>query len=583
MLKNLDKIANELFNKIRSQISNVHLADENAAIVDVPEKARFFSFDYDPHGNSLGSVTITIDDTEGLVIMYSNDILHGQSDDVHRRWFKFLGGLRKFAKQRFLNFEARDIMKSLDKKDYGFLSNNKGDDRMSESKLYGTSKTSYQTVGEARIVVRHHSPVNPNQPQSRSQHIDSIYIENVQGERFKYPVKHLNGARAMARHVANGGNLYDDIGTHITGMSEELSKLKMFKGYVDRNPIISESMNEIHQKVAERITGIKKQFQHLQSQNNYVQFVEAFEQSDSTDIPEEVINDWVDRLTIRSFNEELKKVFPYIYKLVESPIKELTPADFEHSTNDGEIVEAATVDTIQNELMEYERYLDSLVEDADIFNTADESLINQLNELMAEEIPVGADGANAIESLTGLIADQELFDVFKEFADISPEADVRDIIYDFIRIRDEENGTDILSKIQYDGDNGEGGEAPAPSEVPAPSTIADSLNRAIKAGATLEDRVTETTTIKDAILKAGYKVEDFFKNNSNEEDEMVVEFVKSMYDRHTGTFPKGETGVLLSVEKQYGKPATKIAVEAIKHLRSVFETNRMQKLAGIVK
>ena len=37
--------------------------------------------------------------------------------------------------------------------------------------------------------------------------------------------KHLTGARAMARHVAEGGKPFDDFGTHIIGLSEELSKL----------------------------------------------------------------------------------------------------------------------------------------------------------------------------------------------------------------------------------------------------------------------------------------------------------------------------------------------------------------------
>jgi hypothetical protein len=42
------------------------------------------------------------------------------------------------------------------------------------------------------------------------------------------------------------------------------------------------------------------------------------------------MDDWIDRLTIRTFNEELKSVFPYIYRLVDGtqlPVKELTADD----------------------------------------------------------------------------------------------------------------------------------------------------------------------------------------------------------------------------------------------------------------
>ena len=48
-------------------------------------------------------------------------------------------------------------------------------------------------------------PVNEEQRGARSRNISSIFVENAEGERFKYPYKHLNGARAMARHVSHGG------------------------------------------------------------------------------------------------------------------------------------------------------------------------------------------------------------------------------------------------------------------------------------------------------------------------------------------------------------------------------------------
>ena len=52
--------------------------------------------------------------------------------------------MRVFAKKRMLNFEVRDIPKvNLEKRDYKFLFNKNGDNTMTESTMYGTSKTSY--------------------------------------------------------------------------------------------------------------------------------------------------------------------------------------------------------------------------------------------------------------------------------------------------------------------------------------------------------------------------------------------------------------------------------------------------------
>jgi hypothetical protein len=78
--------------------------------------------------------------------------------------------------------------------------------------MYGTHKTSYQRIGNARLAIKHTQPINVESIGGRSQKIGAIYIESPEGERFKYPYRHLAGARAMARHVSEGGNAYDDFG-----------------------------------------------------------------------------------------------------------------------------------------------------------------------------------------------------------------------------------------------------------------------------------------------------------------------------------------------------------------------------------
>jgi hypothetical protein len=186
-----------------------------------------------------------------------------------------------------------------------------------ENKLYGSNKISYQDLGEARLVVRHTQAVNPLVAAGRTMHIESIYIENADGERFKYPFKHLNGARALAEHIKHGGTPYDPIGQHISGLSEELAHLRKFKGYVSRQDQISEAMGTVTGKVIDRIEQIKETIHKLQRAAYYESFVESFEATEEQMIPEEIQNDLIDRLTVRTFNEELKSVFPYIYKFVD--------------------------------------------------------------------------------------------------------------------------------------------------------------------------------------------------------------------------------------------------------------------------
>ena len=341
MNTNLDKIALDLYGKIETRFKNIKMGDEHGEVLskktEIPN-ARFFEFEYKEDGERLGTIAITLDEDDGIIVEISGDL----ADSRHRGAFRFIRSFRQFAKNRLLNFDVQNIGKdNLDKRDYEFKAKPK-EETMSpimENKLYGNARMSYQDLGEARLVIKHSQPVNTELAAGRSMHIEAIYVENADGERFKYPYKHINGARALAEHIKAGGNPYDSIGKYIGSLSEELVQLRKFKSYVGRNDTLSEAMDDISVQVAERIEAVKKEVNSLQRPAYYQAFAESFEANESQDIPEEILNDWIDRLTIRTFNEELKTAFPYIYRLVgESgvPVKELHPEDFLDEVFDGD-------------------------------------------------------------------------------------------------------------------------------------------------------------------------------------------------------------------------------------------------------
>lgn len=346
---NLNRIAKDLYGKIETRFSDIKIGDENAEVLskktDIPE-ARFFEFEYKHNGVPLGTITITLDEDDGLVVQISGSL----AEKKHPGAFKFIRGLRQFAKDRLLNFDVQNIGKdNLDKRDYEFQAKPKEEpmEPIMESKLYGTSKISYQDLGEARLVIKHSQPVNTDLAAGRTMHIEGIYVENAEGERFRYPYKHLNGARALAEHIKHGGNPYDNIGKHICSLSEELAQLRKFKGYVSRNEALSEAMGDITSKVFERIEQVKKEVNMLQRSSYYEQFAETFEDHEEQMIPEDIMSDWIDRLTIRTFNEELKTAFPYIFRLVDEsniPVKDISPDEMldelrsEEKDKDGNVI-----------------------------------------------------------------------------------------------------------------------------------------------------------------------------------------------------------------------------------------------------
>jgi hypothetical protein len=133
----------------------------------------------------------------------------------------------------------------------------------------------------------------------------------------------------MARHVAEGGNAYDDFGKHIVGLSEEMAKLRKFKNYMGRSAVMAESLAGYVDIVKERITTVKKEIASLQKPAYYKEAFESFNPPVLEDVPSDVAENWIDELTIRQFNEELQDIFPYIYNLVKegTKAKELGPDD----------------------------------------------------------------------------------------------------------------------------------------------------------------------------------------------------------------------------------------------------------------
>ncbi len=519
MNANLDKIAQDLYGKIRTRFSNIQMGDENAEVLskktDIP-KARFFEFEYDEGGETLGTIAITLDDDDGIVIQVSGDLVNDDDNTTHHGAYKFIRGFRQFAKDRLLNFDVQNIGKSnLDKRDYEFQAKRKEEPAMPaimENKLYGNNRMSYQDLGEARLVIKHSQPINLDLPAGRTMHIESIYIENAQGERFKYPAKHINGARALAEHIKHGGNPYDAIGKHICGLSEELASLRKFKGYVSRQEQLSEAMANVTTRVMERIEEIKKTVQHLQRPAYYEEFAESFEAQEEQLIPEEVQNDLIDRLTIRTFNEELKSVFPYIAKFVneaELPVVELSADDLlDEAGNDKTMSRAAKgnekygkdgmkalakagregaseeeLDAIRDK---HDKYDESMLDPESAFESFLEDIVREeknqvidpnrsiraqgvekMNELLSQNIQVGQNGDAGVLATKGLIDEPSFVEAVRS---APAETDLNDIIKGWVSTEHE----DLLSELQFPQDDqlGEPAAEPVPAPAPEPTAAA---------------------------------------------------------------------------------------------------------------
>ena len=179
-----------------------------------------------------------------------------------------------------LNYEAKNITKSrLDKGDFDFLvGQNKSKDAMAmESKLYGSRQKSYQDLNGAKLIVQHTKTVDEEKMGSRSRNISAIYIENSIGERLRFENNYLPGARAMARHISNGGYQNDEYGEHISEIMAEMGELKSFVRGVKRDDYVTEDSQEIIDLATDRYYGLKSTLESIKKQKGYVDYFVSFE------------------------------------------------------------------------------------------------------------------------------------------------------------------------------------------------------------------------------------------------------------------------------------------------------------------
>lgn len=437
---NQDIIAQDLFYKIRSRFPKMEMGDDNGAPTFEATKGRFFDFDAIFEGVNLGTVSISINEPGSLKIYFNRNILEDADSIVSSTWYSFLKEMRRFAMKRLMSFDTRDIAKTnLDKRDYGYLA--KKESVMSESIMKGTSRTSYKPLNKTRLIIRHSKTVDESIPGARSRNIESLFIENEQGERFKYPFPHKAGAEAMQRHVANGGVPHDPVGQKIIEISEDIAKLSSFKRYVTREDLMNTGTNDIVDRANQKLQSLKETIQKLSRQHHYEAFKEncAMGAGDSPLIDEITMEEYKDKFTVKSFKEDIADVFPLLYKIMQ----ETSDIDLDAVAHVEETFGEINLDTVVHESPEaqFESWATTLVETQ---LTPEE--LSKLQELVSEHFPVGINGENVNSTLQSLginISEEAKVKLATLAETDGPDADAKGLVLEYLS----QFEPDILSAI----------------------------------------------------------------------------------------------------------------------------------------
>ena len=421
-MREINKIAEALFEKIRDRFEDVSLGDENAKATTNPEDARFFNFDYSVDGIGYGNVTLSVIDETSLKVYFSKNISKQLEDEQRKDWYLFLRELREFARRNLLSFEPRDITRStLKHRDLQQVSKSDStyskDEVIGEGRMYGTSRSSYENDGNVRLIVRHTGQVDPERRGDRSRKIKSIYVETAEGERFKLPHNNLRYARAMARHVSEGGTLMDDFGQHITRIAEECGKLRPFKSSMRRRTFEDQETQAMVEAAFEYHGLLNNTLKRMSGRKGYAACKESFH-ADETLLDDFDVDSLRERFVKRTYNERMEDALPIVHKAYEMKKSNKFAEQFESWAY--EIAEGWNAEPID---------------------------VNELADLLSDPIPFGVDAINATAAIEGIIESDEFINEMQKAAQEDPEADARDFIMFWLEENEPETHQQLMSEI----------------------------------------------------------------------------------------------------------------------------------------
>jgi hypothetical protein len=337
MPANTESISRELYGLLKSKGYRPDMFSSSGKKVSIPEEADAFQFTFVKDDKEYGKVTVTVDGLHRLIVYYGDDVENSPKADSHDSisFSSLQKQLKRFAKTNRLGFELSDednLEHDMAKREH----NKK--DGLNEGYYPISKKASFSDSVPATKIILQHSKVMQEGDQ-RFRHIEKIFVENIQGERFLLPTIRPGIARVYARHISEGGTPYDERGTHITSLVEEYTKMAGFVRAV-KNKQFNESAGRIISEGVNHYTKLKETLTRMSGKKGYREYFENY----SPALMEDEHNQDLSEMFMQSsIDPRIEQVMPILGKLSKN-------------INESEIVQ----------LKEFEDWLDTIIEgDAD--------------------------------------------------------------------------------------------------------------------------------------------------------------------------------------------------------------------------
>lgn len=389
-----NSISQDLYDLLVTKNFNPEIRDQQGPAS--PEDATIFKFDYiASSGKNYGTAVLVLDDKQQLTLFFGDNLGRSMDNPEDKdEWFAFVQQLGQFATRHGrYTFDATNIS-ALKHTLAGMAAIKEG---LFEG-YYGSRRVSYMgQATEARLVINHNKVLGEND--KRYRYVESLFIETVDGERFKLPFTKLVGGRAMLEHVRQGGRPYDVRGVHIAETVNEMAVLARFNR-ASQQRIFEGDTQQLVEAAQLYYENLRQTLRQISTSRGYTGYFESWTPATVSE-HESLVEDLRTMFVQQTLDARIEQALPTLAKIQRG--------------------------STMKEAEQFESWANRLIEGTWALPETPEAK-DQLASLLDKPLPVGPDAANATEQLYDILGDDELFDRLSELADKDANADARPVI-----------------------------------------------------------------------------------------------------------------------------------------------------------
>jgi hypothetical protein len=257
-------MADQIFNKLSGMGHEIYMYDSQGTRVYDPNQAdRIFS--------NTAKMMVTLGYTKGKPSMPL--VTFNISDSTNTKLLLNVKETLSSSNKYNHSFDIRRYGRTLEPKMFAHM--NKQD--VTESTWTGSTRTSRWRTGLTEVVIRHSERLLDDDSARRWCKVRDIFIHAPDGARYRMPMKHILGAKALAQHINQNGQAWDSKGAVLNHMIQVQQQCRRLRNWLQQNDegLVPE-LDAMQMKIKHCLKQVSNEHGYAQAMQEAEQMVETW-------------------------------------------------------------------------------------------------------------------------------------------------------------------------------------------------------------------------------------------------------------------------------------------------------------------